>query len=82
MARVGDRHPGGSPRRLERTEIGRRIEKLAADRGMHLDEVAEKAGIRGPTLYRICTGRIESPKASTVMALAAVLKVPVDDLLK
>ena len=75
------RHAGGRPRQLPRTRLGQRIEKLASDRGIHLDELADQAGIRGPTLYRIVTGRIESPKIGTVIALAQVLRVPVDELL-
>jgi DNA-binding Xre family transcriptional regulator len=61
--------------------MGQRIERLAAERGLNLDQLADKAGIRGPTLYRIITGRIESPKASTVLALCNALTVPVGDLL-
>lgn len=82
MATANERHPGGRPRRLPRTAIGQRIERLAAERGMHLDQLADKAGIRGPTLYRILTGRIESPKAATVLALARVLRVPITALIE
>jgi transcriptional regulator with XRE-family HTH domain len=76
-----DRHAGGRPARLERTPIGQQIERLAKRRGLHLDQVAAAAGIKGPTLNRIMTGRIESPRTSTVLALAKVLKVRVDRLL-
>lgn len=82
MATVSKRHAGGRPRMLPRSPIGQRIERFAVERGMHLDELAERAGIRGPTLNRIITGRIESPKASTVLALAKVLRVPLDRLVK
>ena len=82
MATGSDRHAGGRPRVLPRTALGQRIERLAGQRGIHLDQLAERAGIRGPTLNRIITGRIESPKASTVLALARVLRVPLDRLLK
>jgi transcriptional regulator with XRE-family HTH domain len=75
------RHAGGRPRRLPRTQMGQRIERLARERGLHIDQVAAKAGIKGPTLNRILTGRIESPKTSTVLALAKVLRVKVDQLL-
>jgi transcriptional regulator with XRE-family HTH domain len=80
-SRIVQRHAGGRPRQLPRTKLGRRIEQLATARGLHLDEVADQAGIKGPTLYRILTGRIESPKITTVLALAKVLRVPVDELL-
>jgi transcriptional regulator with XRE-family HTH domain len=80
MATVNDRHAGGRPRTLRRTEIGQRIERLAASRGLHLDELADRAGIRFPTLHRICTGRIKSPKLETVKALAEALGVKLDRL--
>jgi len=76
------RHPGGRPRRLPRTPVGERIELLAHRRGLHIDEVARAAGIEPPTLNRILTGRIASPKTSTMLALADVLGVRIDRLLK
>lgn len=80
MATVSDRHAGGSPRTLRRCELGQRIEQLAHAKGLHLDEVAAKAGITFPTLHRICTGRIKSPKLETVKAIAAALKVKLERL--
>lgn len=81
-AKPEKRHAGGRPRQLPRTKLGQAIERLAGERGLRMDEVADKAGIKGPTLYRIVTGRIESPKSCTVLALAKALRVPVGDLLK
>lgn len=78
----GRRHPGGRPRRLPRTPMGQEIERLARTRGLHIDELAHLAGIEGPTLNRILTGRIKSPKTSTTLALAKALRVRVDQLLK
>lgn len=80
MATVSERHAGGRPRTLKRSAIGQAIERLAAARGMHLDEVAERAGISFPTLHLICTGRTKSPKLDTVKALAAALGVKIDKL--
>lgn len=74
------RHAGGGPRTLERTPMGKTIERLAHTRGLHLDELAAAAGIKTPTLYRIVTGRIRRPSASTVMGLARVLNVPMEKL--
>jgi transcriptional regulator with XRE-family HTH domain len=82
MASVSDRHAGGSPRTLKRCPLGQTIERLAVDRGLHLDEVARAAGITFPTLHRICTGRIKSPKLETVKAIAAALHVKIDRLAK
>lgn len=80
-AKTGARRGGGRPRHLERCELGRRIERLAARRQLHLDEIAAAAGIKLPTLYRITTGRISEPKVSTLCALADVLGVPVSRLI-
>lgn len=76
------RHPGGRPRQLKRSAIGSRIESLAAGRGLHLDQVADAAGIRLPTLNRIMTGRIASPRIDTVSAIARALRVNVDKLIR
>lgn len=80
MATVGDRHAGGRPKRLPRTPIGQRIERLADARGLHLDEVADAAGIKFPTLNRILTGRIASPRLETVQAIAKALGVKLEKL--
>lgn len=74
------RHAGARPRTLERTAIGKTIESLAVSRGYHLDELAAAAGIKTPTLYRIVTGKIRRPSASTVMGLARALAVPMEKL--
>jgi transcriptional regulator with XRE-family HTH domain len=75
------RHGGGRPRHLQRNELGRRIERLAARRNIQLDEIAEASGVRLPTLYRISTGRISDPKLSTLQAIAGALGVPVSRLI-
>lgn len=80
MATANDRHAGGRPRNLRRCELGNAIERIAEQRGLHLDELAAAAGISFPTLHRICTGRIKSPKLDTVKAIAAALKVKLDRL--
>jgi transcriptional regulator with XRE-family HTH domain len=74
------RHAGGRGRTLRRCPLGERIEKLAASRGLHMDQVAARAGITHPTLHRICTGRIKSPKLETVRSIAEVLGVKIDRL--
>jgi len=80
MATVSERHAGGRPRTVRRCELGQRIERLAAARGLHLDQVAEAAGISTPGLYRILTGEINSPRLATVKALAAALGVKLEKL--
>jgi transcriptional regulator with XRE-family HTH domain len=76
-----ERNAGGRPRHLERNELGRRIERLAARRHKHLDEIAEASGVSLETIYRISTGRITDPRVSTLSALAEALGVPVTKLI-
>lgn len=80
MASVSERHAGGRPREIRRCPLGLKIERLAAARGMHIDEVASTAGIAKATLYRILTGGISSPRLSTVKSLASALGVKIEKL--
>lgn len=75
MATVGERHPGGRPRVKPPSDIFVRVRRLADARGMHLDEVAAKAGIAVATLYQL-----RDPKLSTAKAIADALGVTVDRL--
>jgi transcriptional regulator with XRE-family HTH domain len=74
------RHAGGRPRTLQRCPLGQRIERLANVRGLHMDELAAAAGIQTPSLYRILTGEIRSPRLATVQALAKALGVKLEKL--
>lgn len=74
------RHAGGRPRQVQRCELGIKIERLAAARGMHLDEVAKAADITTAGLYQILTGKIRSPRLATVKALATALGVKLEKL--
>lgn len=81
MATVsGSRHAGGRPRELRRCELGLKIERLAASRGLHIDQVATAAGISRAGLYQILTGKIRSPRLATVKALATALGVRLEKL--
>jgi transcriptional regulator with XRE-family HTH domain len=80
MASVSERHPGGRPRTVRRCELGQKIEKLAAAKGLHIDEVAAAAGISTPGLYLILTGDTQSPRLATIKAIAAALGVKLDKL--
>ena len=75
------RHPGGRPRQHDYTPIGTAIDRLAGQRGLHLDEVAAKAAITLATLNRIMIGRIASPRISTVVSLSKALGASVEDLI-
>lgn len=78
---AADRHAGGRPRILPYSELGQRIVAQAARVGVHLDEVADAAGISYPTLSRIMSGRIASPRMSTVCALADALGMKPEKLI-
>lgn len=80
MASVSERHAGGRPREIRRCPLGVKIERLAAARGMHMDEVAKAADLATPHLYQILTGKIRSPRLETVKALAAALGVKLEKL--
>lgn len=76
MATVSDRHAGGRPRTRERSELFVRIQRMAQQRGMHLDELADRAGVAVATLYQL-----SDPKLSTAKAIADALGVTIDRLL-
>ena len=80
MATVTERHAGGRPRKVRRCQLGQKIERLAAAKGMHIDEVAEAAGISTPGLYLILTGATRSPRLATIKALAEALGVKLEKL--
>lgn len=81
MATVSERHAGGRPRTVRRCALGLKIERLAVNAGMHIDEVADAAGIANATLYRILTGGIASPRISTIKGIAAALGVKIEKLI-
>lgn len=76
MATVNERHPGGRPRTRQPSALFLRVERLASQRGMHLDQVAARAGISTTTLYRLV-----DPKVSTAKAIAEALGITIDRLL-
>lgn len=76
------RHGGGRPRTSPSSRLGTLIEKLADAAGLHLDEVAEKAGITFQAINDIRRGKTKNPSAITLASLARVLRVRVDDLAK
>ena len=79
---VGARHAGGRPVTEDRTKLGEKIERLAHRCGKPLDVVAEEAGIALPSLYRILSGKIASPRWVTLERLASSLGVKIETLMK
>lgn len=76
------RHAGGAPRRTPSSRIGLLIEQLADARGLHLDEVAAKAGLTFQAVNDIRRGKTKNPSGITLGKLARVLRVPVDRLVQ
>lgn len=80
MATVSDkRHAGGRPREVRVSPWGRTVEALAARKGLTRRELAERAGIKPPSLWALLVGK-SKPKFETVCRLADALGVPVSKL--
>ena len=75
------KHAGGRPRTLPLSEIGQRIDSLAKRRRITRDQIADAAGLSGPTMHNICTGKVRDPKFSTLARIAAALNVSVTRLM-
>lgn len=79
---VGTRHAGGRPVTETRTKFGEKVERLANRCGKPLDVVAEESGIALSSLYRMMSGKISSPRWTTLERLAGCLGVKVETLMK
>ena len=77
--RTPARHPGGRPRAVPVCEWGQRVEAIMRQRGMTRKDLADKAGIKPPSLWALLVGNSE-PKFQTVCAIADALSVPVTKL--
>jgi len=77
---IEPRGPGGRPRNWEPTPAGKRIETLAARRGLRLQDVAERAGVSVACVYGIVSGRTVDPRVSIAQAIAAALGVKLEKL--
>jgi transcriptional regulator with XRE-family HTH domain len=75
MATVAERHVGGRPRTREPSALFLRVQAMAKRRGIPLDELAERAGIRRATIYEL-----SDPRVSTARAIADALGVTLDRL--
>ena len=59
--------------------VGEKIRKLMQERGMTMEEMSKKAGIRCATVSAICEGK-QKPILLTMNKIAKVLGVSVKDL--
>lgn len=73
-------NPGGAPRRLPLSPLGRRIDALAKKQGVSLGRLAVASGLSRQALGKIRNGSTASPSAETAIALARALHVSVEAL--
>ena len=66
---------GGRPRVRPKTALLTLVERLAARRGLTIDDVASRAGVSRTTVYQL-----DDPRLSTAAAIADALGVKVDRL--
>mgnify|MGYP001859201905 FL=1 len=59
-----------------------RLDRIMADRGISLNELAEKVGITNVNLSRIKTGKIHAVRFSTLDMLCEVLDCQPGDILE
>ena len=59
-----------------------RLDRIMADRGISLNELAEKVGITNVNLSRIKTGKIRAVRFSTLDLLCEVLDCQPGDILE
>jgi transcriptional regulator with XRE-family HTH domain len=69
-------NPQGNPK-----AIGARIKAARLKKDMVQEDLAEAVGVRGLTISRLELGKVDSPKTSTLAAIARVLDVSTDWLL-
>lgn len=62
-------------------EIGERARLLAHRKGMTQGQVAVNAGLSGPTISALFSGGTQDPPVGTVLKVARVLDVPIEQLL-
>lgn len=59
-------------------------EKIKAIRlklGLSINELARRAGIKGPSMHAIETGKTKNVRASTLMGIALALGVPMQEII-
>lgn len=69
----------GRPRKTELCQFGKKIESMAARRGMNRSKLASEAGVTYGTLWKILVGQV-SPSLGTALRLSRALNVTVSKL--
>lgn len=59
-----------------------KLRRIQLEQGLSLNELARRAGIRGPSLHAIIHGKTKVVKSTTLLGLANALGVPMQDLIK
>jgi len=62
-------------------EIGKQIQKYRKEKGLTQDELARKADLPYTTLAKIESGMVKNPTIMTLVKIAKILKVKIDDLI-
>ena len=79
IAKNKTRSKAGRPRSVEICEFGRKLETMAAKRGMDRRQLATEAGVTYGTLWKILVGHT-SPSLGTALRLSKALHVTVAKL--
>jgi transcriptional regulator with XRE-family HTH domain len=59
-----------------------KIRVLRLKLGISINELGRRAGIRGPSMHAIETGKTKNVRASTLMGIALALGVPMQEIVK
>lgn len=62
-------------------DIGKQVQKIRKEKGLTQDELARKADMPYTTLAKIESGMVKNPTIMTLIKLAKVLRVKVDDFI-
>lgn len=62
-------------------DIGKQVQKIRKEKGLTQDELARKADMPYTTLAKIESGMVKNPTIMTLIKLAKVLGVKVDDFI-
>lgn len=58
-----------------------RVKELASQRGMTIEELAYKSGVKYSTVRNLWQGKVSNPNFSTLSAIAGALEVSIEGLI-